>query len=75
MIIETSTLKVEVKDIEQLKENCARTPISDRLAKRFLHKPENCKMWNGNLFVFDEIENTVIVYDYFSKQSKYYKFV
>lgn len=73
MIIETSTLKANVNSIAELKEQTARTSVSDILAKKFGHDPKDCEMWNGNLFVYCG-DYVVLVYDYFTKERKMYDF-
>lgn len=52
--------------MEELKANTARTPISDIQAKRYGWKKENCEIWNGNLFLYED-ENKVYIVDYFTK--------
>lgn len=75
MIIETSTLKAEVKNIEELKRKTKRTPVSDRLAKGFGFKASDCAIWNGALFIYNQANNCVLVIDYFSKgERKFYDF-
>lgn len=74
MTIKTHTLQVEVSSIAELKEKTACTPVSDELAKQFGHNPNNCEMWNGNLFVYNEAPNIVLVYDFFTKERQMYDF-
>lgn len=74
MTITTHSLKIEVNSIEELKERTAHTPISDMLAKRFGHNPNKCEILNGNLFVYDEAPNIVLVYDFFTKERQMYDF-
>jgi hypothetical protein len=72
--IETSNIKVTVDSIEELKQNTMATPVSNILAKRFGFKPEDCEIWNGNLFVYNQAKNIVLVYDFFTKERKMYDF-
>ena len=74
MVIETSTLKVTVNSIEELKQNTKATCVGDELAKRFGFDAKDCEMWNGNLFVYNQAKNIVLVYDFFTKERKMYDF-
>lgn len=74
MKIETRTLSVEVNSISELKEHTARTKVSDELAKRFGFKKSDCELWNGNLFVYNQAFNVVLVYDFITKERKMYDF-
>lgn len=75
MTIETSVFKATVNSIEELKGITKRTPVSDKLAKKFSFDPNNCEICNGALFVYGLTKNSVLVLDFFEYgERKFYDF-